>query len=463
MATEPADQSSATMNAFDDVGDDDSRREECPPDGGYGWICVAACFTINCFTWGTVSVRLPDQGSYQQRHPGNFMLCLASIYDGGAFLIASNYADLFFQAYGIYLSHYLTEDIFREASTWDYAFIGGFNFSIAMIIAPIVTILTRRFGIHTIMLAGLVFQNGGFIAASFATRIWQLHISQGVLIGCGIGFLYIPSLPILSQWFAQRRSLANGISAAGSGVGGAAFAWGTEAIIQRCGVGWALRITGIIALAANFAAITVLRDRNQVIQPSQLGFDTKLIQRYDVVLLLAWAFISMLGYVVLLFSLSDFALSIGLTRAQATDVIGLLNVGTAVGRPLIGILSDRWSRIDMAGVLTLLCGLSCFMFWLPATSPGLTIFFAIICGAIVGVFWMVRWVPRPFSMMEESANPLLAQTIGPLCVEVAGVKNLQSLLSLSWAAVVIPATGGFLNFLPTAPADNITQSLRALH
>ena len=242
------------------------------------------------------------------------------------------------------------------------------------------------------MIAGIVFQSGGFIAASFATRIWQLHISQGILIGCGIGFLYIPSLPILSQWFVRRRSLANGVSAAGSGVGGAAFAWGTEAIIQRFGISWALRITGLIALVANLAATTTLRDRNHIIRPSQLGFDTTLLQRYDVILLLAWAFISMLGYVVLLFSLSDFALSIGLTRAQATDLIGLLNVGTAVGRPAIGILSDKWSRIDTAGILTLLCGLSCFTFWLPATSFGLTAFFAIFCGAIVGVFWMVSWI-----------------------------------------------------------------------
>ncbi|KAH6866002.1 major facilitator superfamily domain-containing protein [Alternaria rosae] len=377
MATQPIDPPFTSMNEFDDMSEHDSTREEAPPDGGYGWICVAACFTINCFTWGTVS------------------------------------------AYGIYLSHYLAEDIFPDASTWDYAFIGGFNFAIAMLIAPIVTVLTRRFGIHLTMVAGLIFQSGGFIAASFATRVWQLHICQGVLIGCGIGFLYIPSLPILSQWFVQRRSLANGISAAGSGVGGAAFAWGTEAIIQRFTIGWALRITGIIAFAANLAAIIAIRDRNDVIRPSQLGFDAQLLRRYEVILLLAWAFTSMLGYVVLLFSLSDFALSIGLTRAQATDVIGLLNVGTAVGRPIIGILSDRWSRIDTAGVLTLLCGLSCFMFWLPATSFALTVFFSIICGAIVGVFWM---------------------TIGPLCVEVAGMKNLQSLLSLSWAAVIVPTT-----------------------
>jgi len=63
MATQPADRFPATVDEFNDAGDDDTRREEAPPDGGYGWICVAACFTINCFTWGTVSVSLHCQES----------------------------------------------------------------------------------------------------------------------------------------------------------------------------------------------------------------------------------------------------------------------------------------------------------------------------------------------------------------------------------------------------------------
>jgi hypothetical protein len=30
--------------------------EAAQTDGGYGWVCVAACWIFNAFTWGGVSV-----------------------------------------------------------------------------------------------------------------------------------------------------------------------------------------------------------------------------------------------------------------------------------------------------------------------------------------------------------------------------------------------------------------------
>lgn len=27
-----------------------------PPDGGYGWVIVISCFTLNAFTWGVTAV-----------------------------------------------------------------------------------------------------------------------------------------------------------------------------------------------------------------------------------------------------------------------------------------------------------------------------------------------------------------------------------------------------------------------
>ena len=237
------------------------------------------------------------------------------------------------------------------------------------------------------MFVGVIALAGGFLAASFASKAWHLYLCQGVLVGIGVGFIYIPSIAILSQWFSKKRSLANGITSAGSGIGGIIFSLITGIMIENISLAWSLRITGIITFVMNFTAVVLIRDRNKIIQPAQRPFDTKLLSRPDVWILLLWAFISMLGYTTLLYSLPDFALSIGLSRTRATDTITYLNLGTALGRPLIGSLSDRYGRIKVPAFLTLACGILCFVIWLPAISLGATVLFAILSGAILGVFW----------------------------------------------------------------------------
>lgn len=280
--------------------------------------------------------------------------------------------------------------MFPGATPLDYAFIGSFNFSMAMLVAPAVTITARRYGTQAPMLLGIVLQTTGFISASFASETWHLYLSQGLLVGLGQGFVYIPSIAILSQWFTTKRSLANGISGAGSGVGGLIFSFAASALISNISLAWSLRITAIITASMNLVATLLIRNRNEVIRPPQLGLDRQLLRRYDVLLLLAWGFISMLGYMTLLYSLSDFALSIRLDYTQAASVAAFLNLGTAIGRPLIGISSDKYGRMEVAGILTFVCGVSCFAVWLPATSYGMTVFFAVISGAILGVYWVVR-------------------------------------------------------------------------
>ena len=295
------------------------------------------------------------------------------------------------QTYGVFLSHFLTENLFPKATALDFALIGGFNFSIAMLVAPLVTITARKFGIHLPMLIGTIFLSAGHTATSFSSRVWQLYLSHGILIGLGVGFTYIPSIAILSQWFQKRRSLANGISTAGSGIGGLVFSFMSEAVIKGISLAWAFRITAIISCIMLLIATFLIRSRNETVRPYQRGFDARLLYRYDVQMLLGWAFISMLGYITILFSLPDFARSIKLLSSQAATIAALQSFGNAIGRPLIGVFSDRFGCIETAGFLTLICGLSCFFIWLPGTSYGIIIFFAIFNGAIFGVFWVVSF------------------------------------------------------------------------
>lgn len=321
-------------------------------------------------------------------------------------------------SYGVYLSHYLSANTFVGARPLDFALVGGLNFAIAMAIAPLVTNINRILGTRPTMLIGVVLHALGFITASFADgRIWVLFLTQGMLIGIGISFMFIPSVAVLPQWFWKKRTLAQGMSSAGSGIGGIIFSVGTDAMIRGISLEWALRITGIICLCCNFAATLFLRDRNATVKPSQLGFAVYLLKRYDVILLLTYSFINMFGYMTVLYSISDYGLSLGLTQQQASIATTVLNLGTFLGRPIIGFASDRLGRIKIAGFGALTTGLFCFIVWIPCNSYGVLIFFALFVGAIVGTFWM---------------------TIGPLAAEVAGLKEVPSLLSLSWISIILP-------------------------
>ena len=294
------------------------------------------------------------------------------------------------QTYGVYLSNYLATDYFPGATPLDYAFIGGIEFGAAMLIAPLCTILTRELGRKYVMSAGVVFMSGGFIAASFAKEIWQLYLSQGLLVGLGIGSLFIPAIAILPQWFLKRRSLAQGLASCGSGFGGLAFSLGTGAMIQQISLAWSLRVTGILCFIGNGISTVLVRDRNHLVKPPQLGFAIHLVRRYDCLLLLSWAFVNLLGYMVILYSLSSYASEVvGLSQKQASILTAVLNLGTGVGRPCIGFASDTFGRIETAACLTLFNALAVFAIWIPAINFGVLIFFALVSGATLGTYWMV--------------------------------------------------------------------------
>jgi len=272
--------------------------------------------------------------------------------------------------FGVFLAFYLDNDVFPGATDIDYAFIGGLNFSVAMLMAPVATYTCRRWHFKWTLGVGVTLLGGGFIAASFAKQIWQLFLSQGLIVGMGAGLIYVPSLPIISQWFGKRRALANGITSAGSGVGGLAMSFAIQAMIEDLGISWALRITGIVVFAVNFPATMILRTRDGYVMPNRKMFDLVLLRRYDVFLLLSWAFIMMFGYITLTYSLSAYGRAIGLSASSASYQTAFMNLGIAIGRPLTGLLSDRFGRIEVPGFITFLTGILCFAWWIPAKSFG---------------------------------------------------------------------------------------------
>ena len=323
------------------------------------------------------------------------------------------------KSYGVFLAHYLANNVYPGATYLEFAFIGGLSISQAMFVSPIATSTTRLFSTRTTLLIGVFFETLALIGASFAKEIWQLFLSQGVCFGWGMGFLFVGSVGVTPQWFTTRRSLANAIASAGSGIGGLIYSLAANAIIERISIGWAFRILGILAFAVNTICACLIKDRNRQIGSSQLAFDYKMFKQVEFLLLLGWGFFSMLGYIVVLFSLPNYATSIGLTQKQGSVVGAILNLGQGLGRAPIGYFSDSIGRLNMATAMTFLSGLLVLVVWIFAKSYGVLLFYSLVGGAVIGTFWA---------------------TVGPVTAEVMGLRRVPAALSIIWVCIVLPTT-----------------------
>ncbi|KAF4306298.1 putative transporter ESBP6 [Botryosphaeria dothidea] len=368
-------------------------QEDVPPNGGYAWVCTACVFLINAHTWGVNG------------------------------------------AWGVILNYFLERDSFPGAGHLEYALIGGLSISQALMVSPIAGTSRQKLGTRNTLLIGTAVVFLALFTSSYATKIWHLFLSQGVCFGWGMGFLYITATAVLPPWFSTHRSLAVGLSTSGAGLGGLAYSLGAGHGIQVVGIAWTYRILALCSVVVNLLSSILLKDR---IQPhlhappppqhpqhaprakSRLrAFNLRDLSRVEVLLIVFWGVVTELGYITLYYSLPNFASTIGLSASQGAVANALLNLGLGVGRPIVGYYSDVLGRINMAMLMTALCGVLCLALWIPAHSYGVLVAFAVLSGMVCGTFW---------------------STIAPVLAEVVGIADLASVFGLICFALVLPTT-----------------------
>ena len=70
----------------------------------------------------------------------------------------------------------------------------------------VLRLLTPR----TITILGVLLASLGFMLASIISSVWQLLLTQGVLVGIGMSFLYFPLLAPAPEFFTNHRATAMG-------------------------------------------------------------------------------------------------------------------------------------------------------------------------------------------------------------------------------------------------------------
>src|SRR5436853_473444 len=135
------------------------------------------------------------------------------------------------------------------------------------LMAPFAAALLNRYGLRNVTLAAQLIVVSALVASLAMTKVWQLMLLWGVVIGIGTGMTaLVLGATIAARWFVARRGLVVGIMTASVATGQLVFLPALAAITERAGWRVALALVCMMLGVAAFAVLMVMRDR-----PSDVG------------------------------------------------------------------------------------------------------------------------------------------------------------------------------------------------
>ena len=224
--------------------------------------------------------------------------------------------------------------------------------------------LADRFGPRVTCVSGMVLIATGLLGTSLSGSMGAVYLSYGVCIGLGIALVYTPAIGCVQPWFTRRRGLASGIASAGIGAGTlvvplvasgliAALPWrdamqlmalgvlvlgvGCAALMRRAPLATAAPVGASAAggsagsVVAAIAAPSGMTLRQTLQQPSFWWL-------YAATVLAAPTMFVPFAHV------SAAARDAGIDNAAAVGLVGLVGIGSLVGRFAMGALADRLGR-----------------------------------------------------------------------------------------------------------------------
>ncbi|KAI8083173.1 major facilitator superfamily domain-containing protein, partial [Halteromyces radiatus] len=292
-------------------------------------------------------------------------------------------------SWGVFLNAYNKQIYVGEMT--QLSWIGSICIGFFFIIGPINDWVTRKLG-YTIMLKiATIVCPFALMMASITHEIWQLYLTQGLLMGCGASFVWFSCIPACQQWFDKKRGMAIGLAMLGSGVGGLVMSNITQAVLLSLGYRWALRILGFVCFVFLGIATLLVKplpnrqmNLNQDMTVPMWKKQRALLCRLDFNLLLSIAFITTFGYLVPSFLLPSYASYLGLNPWVGTNLSAILSAINAVSKILLGYTSDRVGRLNTFCVCTFMAGIMCLAIWTNATTEPTIWVFATLYGLFGG-------------------------------------------------------------------------------
>lgn len=282
--------------------------------------------------------------------------------------------------------------------------------------------LADRIGPRPVIAIGVLAITLGLAGAAMAREFTHVLLCYGLGVGLGVGCVYVPAISAVQPWFDRRRGLASGIAVTGIGVGTLVmpiiaghllgFMNWREVFLVLAAVMFVLGVIAAFVIENDPAARGVAADGGVAGEPDpgapimNVHLRPMLRSRPFVLFYCASAILSVpvfIPFVHLVASAED----LGIARAHAVAILGLIGLGSTAGRFIVGGFADRLGR--RRALIGMLGGIGvAYLAWLTATGAVMLSLFALVFGVCYGAYVALS----PALLADYFSGPKLSSVIG---------------------------------------------------
>lgn len=294
--------------------------------------------------------REPDLHIDSREAPRLFYGFIISI--AAFFVLFSAYGVRF--AYGVFFKPMAQELGFSAAAT-------SAAYSISFFLEGVFSLisggLADRFGPRRVVAVSSVLVGIGYCLMPLVHTLWQLYIFYGLIIGVGMGAMFVPLVSMTARWFNARRNLMTGLVSSGAGAGMLIVPSSTAQLIDAYGWRTSFLIMGVFVAVIVFAAAQFMKRDPEEIGAVPYG-DSPKIPGSRPVPAIGHSFQEALRrpqfwtIFVMMFLFGVFAMSYnvhivpdainsGMPSTEAATILAVTGALLIAGRILFGIVADR--------------------------------------------------------------------------------------------------------------------------
>lgn len=330
-------------------------------------------------------------------------------------------------------------------------------YSIAQFVFALSTILSGRLVDRkgpriTIIIGGLLY-GGGLILSSLATSPFMLYITYGVLVGSGVGFVYVCPLSTLIKWFPNNKGMITGLSVAVFGGGSIIFKEILSKMLENSTVDQTFLNLGLISLALIIIG-GIFASNPEGYTPKELtksdgDYETgEMIKTSDFKKIWLMFWFAVIPGLLLLGASKNIGIEVaGLNASTAANLVSILAIANATSRLISGTVSDKVGVLNVikaSFAITVLALISLVLF---ASNP--FFFYIGVVGIAVGYGGFLSLFPtltnKKFGSFRYASNyGIVYQAYGLAALSGIFIKSMAGSYTNTFIISAIASTIGLI-------------------